>query len=33
MDRFEAKVDRQFTWLVGVQVTALAAFVGALLGR
>jgi len=33
MDGLEAKADRHFTWLVGIQVTALAAFVGALFGR
>jgi hypothetical protein len=34
--RFEAlddKVARHFTWLVGIQVTTLAAIVGALLAR
>ena len=29
----DAKVSRQFTWLVGIQVAVLVAVVGALLGR
>jgi hypothetical protein len=31
--RLDAKISRHFTWLVGLQVTALVAIVGALLGR
>jgi len=32
-DAFDAKVSRQFTWLVGIQVTTLAAMVAAILAR
>ena len=33
VDIREAKVSRQFVWLVGIQVTTLVAIVGALLAR
>lgn len=33
IDALDAKVSRQFTWLVGIQIASLVAIVGALLGR
>jgi uncharacterized Rmd1/YagE family protein len=33
LESLNEKVDRHFTWLVGIQVTTLVAIVGALLAR
>jgi len=33
IDNLDAKVSRQFMWLVGIQVTTLAAIVAALVAR
>ena len=33
LDALDDKVSRQFTWMVGIQVTTLVAIVGALLAR
>ena len=31
-DRLDAKVDRQFIWTIGIQITVLLAVIGTLLG-